>query len=218
MDRQYDTRFIAPMTMQIVGSSGSGKSFFTKRLLDHAHEMIHPPPDRILYCYSEYQSLFDEMPNVEFHRGLSEELIKRENLSGHTCLVIDDLADEVDEKLLERLFTKLSHHRFISVIFIVHSLFYPGLKNMRLISLNTNYLVIFKTARDQNSIAIVARQMFGKSYKYMILAYEDATSKRHGYLLVDSKDHSSGLIRLRTQIFPGELTICYVPKQHHGAA
>ena len=214
MDRTYDTRFQGPWTMQVVGGSGSGKSMFIKRLLDNANVMMNPPPDRILYCYSEWQDMFGEMKNVEFYQGLSENLIKRENLHGHTVLVVDDLADEADEKLLEKIFTKYSHHRFISIILVLHSLFYPGLRNMRLISLNTQYLVIFKSARDQNSISIVARQMFGQDYKYVLQAYEDATKQKFGYLLIDSKV-SDGLIRLRSKIFPGEVTICYISKKRY---
>ena len=172
--------------------------------------MIHPPPDRILYCYGEWQDMFTQMQGVEFVRGLNEDLVKRENLSGHTVLVIDDLADEVDEKLIGALFTKLSHHRSISVIFLLNNIFYRRLKTMRDISLNSHYLVLFKTARDQSSVATIARQMLGKNYKLMLSAYEDAVRPKYGYLLCDSRPDSPESIRLRTNIFPGEVTICYV--------
>ena len=210
MDKEYDVRFQGIFTMQICGATSSGKSVFTKKLIENADVMINPPPDKILYCYGEWQTMFSEMSNVEFFRGINEDIIKRENLTGHTLLILDDLADEIDSKLLERIFTKISHHRSLSVILLIHSLFYPGLKNMRLISLNTHYLVIFKTARDQNSIATIARQMFGKRYKYMIDAYNDATSENYGYLIVDSKSSTPDLIRLRTKVFPGETTVAYI--------
>ena len=100
--------------------------------------------------------MFTKMRGVEFVRGLNEDLVKRENLFGHTVLVIDDLADEVDEKLIGALFTKLSHHRSISVIFLLNNVFYRRLKTMRDISLNSHYLVLFKTARDQSSVATIA--------------------------------------------------------------
>ena len=174
--------------------------------------MIHPPPDRILYCYGEWQDMFTQMPGVEFVRGLNEDLVKRENLSGHTVLVIDDLADEVDEKLIGALFTKLSHHRSISVIFLLNNIFYRRLKTMRDISLNSHYLVLFKTARDQSSVATIARQMLGKNYKLMLSAYEDAVRPKYGYLLCDLRPDSPESIRLRTNIFPGEVTICYVKR------
>ena len=54
---------------------------------------------------------------------------------------------------------------------------------MRDISLNSHYLVLFKTARDQSSMATIARQMLGKNYKLMLSAYEDAVRPKYGYLL-----------------------------------
>ena len=209
MEKEYDLRFQAPFTMQVVGGTSSGKSFWTKRLLENASQMIYPPVDKTIYCYGEWQPMFEEMENVEFVRGLTANLVSRENLAGHTCLVIDDLSDELDEKLIGSLFSKLSHHRNISIIFLLNNLYYRGLKNMRDISLNTHYLVLFKTARDQSSIATIARQMLGKNYKLMLSAYEDAVQQKYGYLLVDSKPATPDIIRLRTKIFPGELTICY---------
>ena len=80
---------------------------------------------------------------------------------------------------------------------------------MRLVSLNTHYLVLFKTPRDQDSINTIARQMFGKDYKIMAEAYRDATKEKYGYLIVDSKPDSPEAIRLRTAVFD-ERPICYI--------
>ena len=81
---------------------------------------------------------------------------------------------------------------------------------MRLISLNTHYLCLFRSARDQNSVENIGRQMFGKNYKYMVDAYRDATSKKYGYLIVDAKSDSDDRIRLRTQVIPPAIPICYI--------
>ena len=43
-------------------------------------------------------------------------------------------------------------------------------------------------------------------------AYEDATSEMYGYLIVDCDPKSSRDIRIRTNIFPGEETICYIKR------
>ena len=166
----------------------------------------------MIYCYGEYQSMFSEMKNVQFVKGLDESLVSRENLSGHTVLVIDDLSDSIDHKLIGALFTRMSHHRNISVIFLLNNLYYRGLKNMRDISLNTNYLVLFKSPRDQSSILTLARQLFGKEYKLMLDAYADAIKEKYGFLLIDSKAATPDIFRLRAKIFPDQLTVCYVPK------
>ena len=43
-------------------------------------------------------------------------------------------------------------------------------------------------------------------------AYEDATSSLYGYLVVDCDSKSPHDLKLRTNIFPGETTICYLKK------
>ena len=50
----------------------------------------------------------EAMKEVEFVRGIDEQLVSRENLGGkRTLLFLDDVADEIDEKLVAALFTKL---------------------------------------------------------------------------------------------------------------
>ena len=171
--------------------------------------MVDPPFQKIIWAYGEWQPAYENMTGVQFVKGLNEDVVKRENLDGHSCLVIDDLADEIDAKLLGALFTKISHHRNLSIIFLLNNIFYKGVSTMRLVSLNTHYLVLFKTPRDQDSINTIARQMFGKDYKIMAEAYRDATKEKYGYLIVDSKADSPEAIRLRTAVFD-DRPICYV--------
>ena len=194
----------------MVGATGSGKTHFVKELLEKHEIMVDPPFDKKIYAYGEWQPAYESMKNVEFVRGLTEDTVKRENLKGHTILVIDDLADEIDGKLIGNLFTKYSHHRNLSVCFLLNNLFFKGLSTMRLVSLNTHYLCLFKSARDHNSIETIGRQMFGKAYKYMLEAYYDATKAKYGYLIVDSKADSNDRIRLRSQVFPPATPICYI--------
>ena len=84
-----DPRFMHPFTAIIAGPSSSGKSMFCMRLIRNARECIAPPPERIVYCYSVYQTIFDQFPNVEFIEGLPDlnmfDGVKR------TLLIIDDL-------------------------------------------------------------------------------------------------------------------------------
>ena len=94
----------------MVGATGSGKTHFVKELLEKHEIMVDPPFDKKIYAYGEWQPAYESMKNVEFVRGFTEDTVKRENLKGHTILVIDDLADEIDGKLIGNLFTKYSHH------------------------------------------------------------------------------------------------------------
>ena len=54
-------------------------------------------------------------------------------------IILDDLMDETDQRVAS-LFTKKSHHRNISVMYIVQNLFHRG-KHHRTISLNAHYMV-----------------------------------------------------------------------------
>src|SRR5206468_9905460 len=60
----------APFTCTISGPKGSGKSVFVQLLLKHAKTVIEPRPERILYCYGVYQTIFSQFGDVQFNEGL----------------------------------------------------------------------------------------------------------------------------------------------------
>ena len=195
-----------PFSLMVCGPSKAGKTQFVKRILDT--KMINPFPSKIIWCYGAYQDLFNHLPNVEFHKGL----VKNIHALSDALLIIDDLMDEVgDDKKLSNLFTKDSHHRNISVIFIVQNLYHKG-KQMRNVSLNTSYLCCFKNVRDKLQIACLARQMFPNQIKYFMESYNDATLLPYGYLFLDLEPQTNEELRVRTNIFPGELNAVYVPQ------
>ena len=74
---------------------------FCMRLISNARECIAPPPERIVYCYSVYQPIFDQFPNVEFVEGLPDlnmfDGVKR------TLLIIDDLMHETNDTVAKLL-------------------------------------------------------------------------------------------------------------------
>ena len=55
-------------------------------------------------------------------------------------MILDDLMDETDQRVAS-LFTKKSHHRNISVMYIVQN-----------ISRNAHYMVLFQNLRDASQI------------------------------------------------------------------
>ena len=108
-----------PFTCIVSGPTGSGKSVFTLKLIEHAQQVITPPPERIMYCYGEYQKVFDNYSNVEFHDGLPD-LITFDGKS-RTLLVLDDLMTSTDDRVVD-LFTKISHLRNLSVIYFAQNI------------------------------------------------------------------------------------------------
>jgi hypothetical protein len=164
--------------------------------------MIYPVPKKVIYCYGAFQSIFDKFPDIQFHEGLPDSSM----FDGTpTLLVLDDFMSQANETITD-LFTKGSHHKNISVVFLTQNIFH---KNHRTISLNSHYLVLFKNPRDAYQISTLARQMYPGSSQFMVEAYKDATSTPHSYLMLDLHPDQDEKIRLRTNIFPGEIqTVC----------
>ena len=56
--------------------------------------------------------------------------------------------------------------------------------------------------------------MFPGQTHYVTEAYKSATEKPHGYLLFDLTQDTPDNLRLRTNIFPGELHTVFIPKKN----
>jgi hypothetical protein len=54
-------KFKHPATFLVAGMTGTGKTWWVKKLLEHADVMMDPPPQRILWCYGQWQPLYEEM-------------------------------------------------------------------------------------------------------------------------------------------------------------
>ena len=199
-DPDHFMPLVHPFTSVISGPTGSGKSVFVRRFVHNIKHTMTPIPDRILWCYGEYQTLYGTVDGVDFHQGLPD-LDTLDPRERH-LIILDDLMDEMDQRVAS-LFTKKSHHRNISVMYIVQNLFHRG-KHHRTISLNAHYMVVFKNPRDVSQIMALAHQMYPQRTKYFLEAYTAATARPHGYLVIDMKQETPDILRLRSHIFPGE--------------
>ena len=139
-DPDHFMPWVHPFTSVISGPTGSGKSVFIRRFVHNIKHMT-PKPDHILWCYGEYQTLYGTVDGVDFQQGLPD-LDNLDSREKH-LIILDDLMDETDQRVAS-LFTKKSHHRNISVMYIVQNLFHRG-KHHRIISLNAHYMIVFKT-------------------------------------------------------------------------
>lgn len=205
-----DVSIKTPSNIFIVGPSQSGKTILAFKLLENVENMMSPQPTRLIYCYSEFQDIFNHYPNIEFHEGLPD-LNSFVGNREPIVIVLDDFMSQISQQMSD-LFTRMSHHRNISVVFLTQNIFYKD-KHTRTMSLNTHYLFILKNPRDVLQITTLARQMFNKNSKYMLEAFGDAVRRNYGYLFVDLKTNIDDRLRLRTNIFPDEAPqIAYVPK------
>ena len=203
-----DPRWQHPFTCIVAGPTGCGKTQWVMTFLRHLNEMTCPVPRRIVWSYGEWQPVYQHLPRqVKLVRGWPE---LSEFGTDPVLLIIDDQMQEADDRLT-RLFTKGSHHRNISVVYIVQNLFDKN-KEHRTISLNAHYMVLFKNPRDGSQIINLAKQMYPGRVEYLRGSFELATRRPYGYLLVDLKQCTPEGLRLRSRIFPDKVQEVYVHK------
>ena len=207
-----DVRFKTPANFYICGQSQSGKSYLVRSMLHHLEELFCPVPTKVIYCYGEYQKEFDQLSNIALVEGFANDFYELTDGHDNSLVVLDDLMAQCsNDQRVSDLFTRGSHHRGISVLYLTQNLFPPG-KLSRTISLNSHYMVIFRNPRDSLGITTLAKQMFPKHGNYLLESFHDATSKPYGYLMIDCHQLTPENMRLRTNILPGERQIVYVKR------
>ena len=203
-------QFEHPFTCMVAGMTGSGKTVWVQSLLTQAYRIINLPPEKIVWCYSQWQPAYMEMlvtvPNIEFVKGIPTALEQDAyfSVNKRNLIVFDDqMIDAGKDQRIVNLFTRGSHHRNLSVVYIVQNVFHQG-RGSRSISLNSHYLVLFKNPRDKLQILTLAKQMYPSETAWFIKEYEEAVRRPYGYLFVDLRPTTPDRCRLRTNVLPGE--------------
>ena len=145
------------------------------------------------------------IPNIELVKGIPPALEQDSyfSVNKRNLIVFDDqMIDAGKEHRIVNLFTRGSHHRNLSVIYIVQNLFHLG-KGSRSISLNSHYLVLFKNPRDKLQVLTLAKQMYPGRTDFFLKQYVEAVTRPYGYLLIDLKTTTPDDCRLRTNVLPG---------------
>ena len=203
-------KLLHPFTCIVSGPSGCGKSSLVKSIIQH--DVIEPRPNNIVWLYAEDQPLYQSMKNVEFIQGIPEDLETRFQRRHNNVLILDDLMTQChSDERLTRLFSVGSHHKNLSIIFIIHNLFHYG-KEMRTVSLNSHYIILFKNPRDRLQISTLARQMYPGQSQFLIEAFQDATKEAYGYIIIDLKPTTTDKLRIRSGILPTDRQLVYVHK------
>jgi energy-coupling factor transporter ATP-binding protein EcfA2 len=195
---------------QIVGPSGSGKTHFVCKLLQN--EKLFKSKFKNIWWHQGgggEEGLTNKkvckLKNIKFIEGFDPNWSKR--LKPGDVIIIDDLYQEANkEASFNNLFTKISRHGQVTVIFITQNLFHEGGKH-RTRNLNVQYLVLFKNPRDQTVVDYVSRQAFPNNRNFLIDAFQDAAKNAHGYLFIDFTQSCPDDLRVRTDIFNKQVTI-----------
>jgi len=175
-------RFKHPCSIIIAGPSGSGKSCLVNEILDNLNLFKNfPKKHNIVWSYG--QPAFERRSGVRYLEHIPSE--KELNSLKPDLLIIDDMMVESskDNHLLN-IFTKFSHHKRISVIFIIQNLFFKS-PIMRSLSLNAHYIFLMKNPRDRSQIMHLARQVYPEDMNFLIKAYKAATKYPYTHFRLD---------------------------------
>jgi len=165
-------KFIANSNILVIGASGSGKTSSVLRLVKE--QLIDPMPSKIFYLYGAYQKEFDDWkkdksnPPIIFLEGLDLTVVDR--YKEPKLLICDDLILELNRKLAQH-FVAGSSHKNTTTIFISHTL-YLNNELYRLISNNSQYILLFKNKRNFSQVARLGRQVLGPRYDLLLAAYK----------------------------------------------
>ena len=200
--------FESPTSILIAGPSGSGKTYFVSRILEDPQYYFKNVKNNIHYVHGSWQPAFAsvEKRGIQFHENLPtvEDLDAWFSKTKGGILVLDDVMNEaVSSPHVVDLFTKHSHHRNINVIYLCQDLFPPG-RYARPISRNAHYIIIFRNLRDTLATLHLLMQSFGHEWKKAFQAYKEATSKVHGYLIINVHPRGNERCRLFTDVLKEE--------------
>ena len=209
---EFDPRLKLPFSCLIVGPSGCGKTFFVKSVLENCEHVMNTLPENILWIYTSYQPMYADLQKmnkrIKFIKGLPDSFEDFED----TLIVLDDLIFQAsDHPEVVKIFTQYRHHKNMSVMMLTQNVFHQG-KYSRTISLNSNYMVLFKNPRDKLQMNILAHQIFPSQKTFFLESFEDATRDPYGYLILDLTPSCPERYRVRSGLLPEQWPVIYLPK------
>ena len=190
-----------PSKIMLVGQSNSGKTYFLRNLLkirpfEHIFEKVY-------FYFMEDQPIYKEIkkenPGIEFIHGFPETFPSHG--SNHTLVILDDLITELGTgRQIVDLFIMQSHHRLITCVLVSQSLYYHH-KQYRILSLQTNYLIIFRSPRDNSQISPLSSQIFPSNPAFIkSVFWEVSRDKAFSYLFLDLSQQTQDFLRVWADI------------------
>jgi hypothetical protein len=197
MQTTYDLRLVNSSSMIVAGPTQAGKTTFVHELLNLRHLIFKEPITSIYWVCNEYPK-YDVRRDVEYIVGLPTDgfdFVRRNSI-----VVIDDLMMEAkDSSAITNLFTKVTHHLNCFVIYITQNYFTSTCEDVTR-RRNVQYVVLFKNPADVSQIRTIGQKMFPTEPRFLTSTYTNAVSRPHGYLLLDLRQETPDILRVRSNI------------------
>ena len=139
-----DFHFQHPTTIQVFGPTRYGRTILVRHILKE--QLIQPFATRIIWVYSEWQQDYDMIreryPGIECEKGWSDEIFDLLSPEQRNILVLDyQMGVANSSTSVADLFTEESHHRILTVIYLVQNVYDIG-KSHRTISHTTVWFFV----------------------------------------------------------------------------
>ena len=209
---KLDFYYKHPTTIQVSGPTRCGKTRLVRHMLEK--QLIQPFATRIILVYSEWQPDYKNIhhlyPPIEFQHGWRDEIFETLCPKQRNIIILDDqISSASSSKTVADLFTRGSHHRNLTVIYLVQNVYNHG-KSQRTISLNSHYSVVFRNGRDAFQFRTMSYQIGPSDARWLLDAFTDATSKPYGYLVLDHHPSTPEDNTVVKNILPGEQLTYYI--------
>lgn len=203
--------------MGVYGRRESGKTHFVTELLIQQEKLIKDPFTKVIWINKSFQKdVYEKLMRAnQFELEFLDDIPNFDEMGKqirNTLVVLDDMLTESNRnEQISALFTR-GRHLNISVILLSQNLFHQG-KYSRDISLNVDYIVLFRNTRDTGQIMTLAQQMYPRVKKFLPWAYHDAVEKENfSHLILDLKPYTNSVMRVRAKIFD-LFPIVYIPRK-----
>ena len=149
-------------------------------------------------------------PGIEFEKVWRDDIFDSLSPDQRNILVLDyQMAVASSSKSVADLFTKGSHHRNLTVIYLVQNVYNQG-NSQRTILLNSHYSVVFRNGRDASQFRTMAYQICPRDGQWLEDTFTNATSEPYGYLVLDHHSSTPEDQTVVTNIFPKLQLIYYI--------
>ena len=154
------------------GQSGSGKTkHFVQWVVDFNKFYPDIKVQKVILIapnfLEDYEPIWQKYPDIcQYFDTFDEKVLENvENIEKNKiCIfIIDDLACNLNKStLLEKMFTTMTRHKRLHLIFACQSLFASNSEVFRSITKNAHSIILMNSPRERHSIHNLFRQIFGK--------------------------------------------------------
>ena len=111
-----------PFSMLVAGGRKTGKTEFTKSLLENSQLLVDPYPERIVWCSTKHQSdLYKQLiainSNIEYVHGIPIDIDIMFNRGTNNLVVLDMMDEATQDVRISQLFSR-GRHDNLSVIYL----------------------------------------------------------------------------------------------------